>query len=92
MVCTIFLGKQGKGVYTIGPERRECAIEASDPEKEKKKGFHGGVVYCFHFCPWCAPYCRRALSEQASVRSPAEASPSPKLAVGLTECAALSAL
>ena len=45
MVYTIFLGKQGKRVYTIGPERRVGTIEASDPEKEKKEGFHGGGVY-----------------------------------------------
>ena len=24
--------------------------EASDPEKEKKEGFHGGGVYCFLPC------------------------------------------
>ena len=34
-----FLGKQGKRVYTIGPERRVHTIEASDPGKEKKGGF-----------------------------------------------------
>ena len=38
MVYTIFLGKQGKKVYAIGPERRVYTIEASDPEK-KKGGF-----------------------------------------------------
>ena len=47
---TIFLGKQVKMVYTIGPERRVYTIEASDPEKEKKEGFHGGGVY--FFLPW----------------------------------------
>ena len=31
-----FLGKQGKSVYTIGPERRVHKIETSDPEKEKR--------------------------------------------------------
>ena len=46
MVCTIFLGKQRKRVYTIGPERRVYTIEASDSEKEKG-GFHGGGVYFF---------------------------------------------
>ena len=42
MVYTVFLGKQGKRVYTIGPERRVYTVEASDLEKEKKEGFHGG--------------------------------------------------
>ena len=45
MVYTLFLGKEGKGVYSIGPERRVYTTEASDPEKEKKEGFHGGGVY-----------------------------------------------
>ena len=39
------LGKQGKGLYTIDPERRVYTIEAADPEKEKREGFHGGGVY-----------------------------------------------
>ena len=47
MVYTIFLGKQGKRVYTIGPERGVYTIECSDPEKEKKEGLHGGGVYFF---------------------------------------------
>ena len=40
-----FLGEKGERLYTIGPERRVCAIEASDPEKERKEGFHGGVYF-----------------------------------------------
>ena len=44
MVYTIFLGKQGKRVYTIGPERRVYTIEP-DPEKEKKEGRRGGVYF-----------------------------------------------
>ena len=51
-VYLIFLGKQGKRVYTRGPERRVYTIEASDPEKEKKEGFHGGGVYFFLPCHW----------------------------------------
>ena len=39
MVYRIFLGKQGKRVYTIDPERRVYIIEASDPEKEEQRGF-----------------------------------------------------
>ena len=42
-----FLAKQGKRVYTIGPERRVCTIEASDPEKvlRRKEGFCDDGVY-----------------------------------------------
>ena len=50
MVYTIFLGKQGERVYTIGPERRVYTVihhRASDPEKEKKEGLHVGGVYFF---------------------------------------------
>ena len=36
IVSTISLGKQGKGVHTIGPEIRVYTIEASDPKKEKR--------------------------------------------------------
>ena len=50
MAYTIVLGKQGKRLYTIGPERRVYTIEASDPEKEKMEGFHGGGVF-FLRCP-----------------------------------------
>ena len=48
-VYTIFLGKRGKRVYTIGPERRVYTIE---PQTwiEKKRGLHGGGVY--FFLPW----------------------------------------
>ena len=45
MVYTISFGKQGKRVYTIGPER-VYTIEAPDPDK--KEGLHGGGV-CFFF-------------------------------------------
>ena len=45
MVYTFFQGKQGKRVYTTGPERRVYTIDASDPEKEKKEAFHGCGVY-----------------------------------------------
>ena len=34
-------------MYTIGRERRAYTIEASDPEKGKKEGFHGGGVNFF---------------------------------------------
>ena len=34
-------------MYTIGPERRVYTVEASDPEKGEKEGFHGGGVYFF---------------------------------------------
>ena len=50
MVYTLFLGKQGKRVYTIGPEKMGIHHRASDPEKEKKEGFHGGGVYFFLPC------------------------------------------
>ena len=45
MVYTISLGKAGKRVYTISPER-VCTTEALD--LRKKEGFHGGGV-CFFF-------------------------------------------
>ena len=44
MVYTIFLGKQGKRVYTIGPERRVYTIEPHTRKKKKKGGLHGGGV------------------------------------------------
>ena len=47
MVDTISLGKQGKRVYTIGPER-VYTIGTRDPEKDE--GFHGGGVYFFLPC------------------------------------------
>ena len=37
-------------MYTIGLERRVYTIEASDPEKEKKEGFHSGGVHLFPSC------------------------------------------
>ena len=45
MVCAIFLGKQGKRVYTIGAERRVYTIEPQTRKKKKKEGLHGGGVY-----------------------------------------------
>ena len=45
---TISQGKQGKRVYTIGPERRVHTIEASDPEKEERR-ISMVVVYTFLF-------------------------------------------
>ena len=48
MVYTIFLGKQGKRVYTIGPERRVYTIEPQT-RKKKKRGFSTVVVYTFFF-------------------------------------------
>ena len=51
MVYTIFLGKQGKRVYTIGPERRVYTIEPQT-RKEKKRGVSTVVVYTFFF-PVC---------------------------------------
>ena len=43
------LGKPGKRGYTIIPERRAHTIEASDPEKEKRKV--STVVVCTFFFP-----------------------------------------
>ena len=48
MVYTVFLGKQGKRVNTIGPERRGIHHRASDPEKEKRR-VSTVVVYTFFF-------------------------------------------
>ena len=53
MVYTIFLGKQGKRVYTIDPERR-VYHRASDPEKEKQGVVSTLVVYIF-FLPVLGP-------------------------------------
>ena len=52
MVYTIFLGKQGKRVYTIGPERWVYTMEPQTQKmkKEKKEGLHGGGVYFFLPC------------------------------------------
>ena len=47
MVYTTFLGKQGKRVYTIGPERRAYTIEPQTRKETKKEGLHGGGVYFF---------------------------------------------
>ena len=47
MVYTISFGEQGKGVYTIGPERRVYTIEASDPEKEKRRVSMGWCIVFF---------------------------------------------
>ena len=48
MVYTIFLGKQGKRVYTIGPERRVYTIEPQT-RKKKKRRVSTVVVYTFFF-------------------------------------------
>ena len=37
MVYTIFLGKQGKRVYTIGPKRRVYTIEPQTQKKKKRR-------------------------------------------------------
>ena len=50
MVSFIFLGKKGKRVYTIGPERRVYTIEPQTQKKKKKEGLHGGGVYFFLPC------------------------------------------
>ena len=50
MVYTIFLGKEGKRVYAIGPERRVYTTRPQTRKKEKKEGCHGGGVY--FFLPW----------------------------------------
>ena len=48
MVYTIFLGKQGKRVYTIGLERRVYTIEPQT-RKKKKRRVSMVVVYTFFF-------------------------------------------
>ena len=48
MVCAIFLGKKGKRVYTIGPERRVYTIEPQT-RKKKKRVVSTVVVYTFFF-------------------------------------------
>ena len=52
MVCTIFLRKQAKRVYTMCPERRVYAIEPQTPKKKNQEGFHDGGVYFFLPCLW----------------------------------------
>ena len=47
MVNTISLGKQGKMVYTICPERRAYTTEAPDPKRRKKGGLPRW--WCIHF-------------------------------------------
>ena len=47
--CTQF-SWAGKRVFTIGPTKKGTHHRASDPEKEKKEGFHGGGVH--FFLPW----------------------------------------
>ena len=46
MVYTVFLEKQGKKVYTIGPERRVYIIEPQTPKKKKRR-VSTMVVYTF---------------------------------------------
>ena len=48
MVYAIFLGKQGKRVYTIGLERRVYTIEPQT-RKKKKRRVSTVVVYTFFF-------------------------------------------
>ena len=48
VVYTLFLGKQGKRVYTIGPERRAYTIEPQT-RKKKKRRVSTVVVYTFSF-------------------------------------------
>ena len=50
-VYTIFLGKQGKRVYTIGPERRVFTIQPETPAKKKRR-VSTVVVYVFIFPAW----------------------------------------
>ena len=50
---TIFLGKQGKRVYTIDPERGVYTIEPQTRKKKKRMGLHGGGVYFFCVRPIC---------------------------------------
>ena len=52
MVSTIFLGKQGKRVYTIGPERRAYTIEPQTREKKKRR-VSTVVVYTLFFPAKC---------------------------------------
>ena len=52
MVYTIFLGKQGKRVYTIGPGRRVYTIEPQT-RKKKKRRVSTVVVYTFFFPVSC---------------------------------------
>ena len=47
MVYTIFLGKQGKRVYTIGPERRVYTIEPQTRKKKKRRVSTVVVYTCF---------------------------------------------
>ena len=48
MVYTIFLGKRGKRVYTIGPERR-VYTKRPQTRKKKKRRVSTVVVYTFFF-------------------------------------------
>ena len=48
MVYTIVLGKQGKRIYTIGPERRVYTIEPQTLKKKKRR-VSTVVVYTFFF-------------------------------------------
>ena len=48
MVYIISLGNEGKGMYATGPERRLYVMEASKPEKEKRR-VSTVVVYTFFF-------------------------------------------
>ena len=52
MVYTIFLGKQGERVYSIGPERRVYTIEPQT-RKKKKRRVSTVVVHTFFFPVCC---------------------------------------
>ena len=54
MVYTSFLEKEGKRVYTIGPERRVYTIEPQT-RKKKKRRVSTVVVYTFFFL-FCAEF------------------------------------
>ena len=71
MVYTIFLGKQGKRVYTIGPERRVYTIEPQT-WKKKKRVVSTVVVYFFFFSVRAQNWKKsRKMSSRASrVRGP----------------------
>ena len=56
MVYTIFLGKPGQRVYTIGPERRAYTIEPQTLKKKKGR-VSTVVVYTFFFPESALPNC-----------------------------------
>ena len=67
MVYTVFLGKQGKRVYTIGPERRVYTIEPQT-QKKKKRRVSTVVVYTFFFLEkWAAKKERKPAQDSAKM-------------------------